>query len=159
MVYNDIHLSNTWFKSVIRVYVVFIVFASLGLRPLNVNTIKTSIYTLITNISSTAFSFYQEFYIYSIVFQKPFYKNYPYLFFNNLENQTTFLLFLLKFKGSIPKSPHTASLQVFEEQPKIFLHAANNTASNALDWDVVHISSLHYHILMMVEEWTRLLVF
>ena len=26
----------------------------------------------------------------------------------------------------LPKSPHTASLQVFEEQPKIFLHAANN---------------------------------
>ena len=44
MVYNDIHLSNTWFKSVIRVYVVFIVFASLGLRPWDVNTIKTSIH-------------------------------------------------------------------------------------------------------------------
>ena len=44
MVYNDIHLSNRWFKSVIRVYVVFIVFASLGLRPWDVNTIKTSIH-------------------------------------------------------------------------------------------------------------------
>ena len=44
MVYNDIYLSNTWFKSVIRVYVVFMVFASLGLRPWDVNTIKTSIH-------------------------------------------------------------------------------------------------------------------
>ena len=44
MVYNDIHLSNTWFKSVIRMYVVFIAFASLGLRPWDVNTIKTSIH-------------------------------------------------------------------------------------------------------------------
>ena len=44
MVYNDIHLSNTWFKSVIRVYAVFIVFASLGLCPWDVNTIKTSIH-------------------------------------------------------------------------------------------------------------------
>ena len=66
-------------------------------------------------------------------------------FFNTLENQTTFLLFLLKFKGSIPKSPHTASLQVFEEQPKIFLHAANNTASNALDWDVQSATSCYMH--------------
>ena len=75
-----------------------------------------------------------------------FYKNHPYLFLlNNVKNQTTFLLFLLKFKGSIPKSPHTASLQVFEEQPKIFLHAANNTASNTLDWDVAHLhTSLPY---------------
>ena len=44
MVYNDIHLSNTCFKSVIRVYVVFIVSASLGLHPWDVNTIKTSIH-------------------------------------------------------------------------------------------------------------------
>ena len=44
MVYDDIHLSNMWFKSVIRVYVVFMVFASLGLRPWDVNTIKTSIH-------------------------------------------------------------------------------------------------------------------
>ena len=66
-------------------------------------------------------------------FQKLFLQKLSLSFFNNLENQTTFLLFLLKFKGSIPKSPHTASLQDFEEQNKIFLHAANNTASNALD--------------------------
>ena len=66
-------------------------------------------------------------------FSKTFLPKLSLLFFNNLENQTTFLLFLLKFKGSIPKSPHTASLQVFDEQPKIFLHASNNTASNALD--------------------------
>ena len=78
-------------------------------------------------------------------FSKTFLQKLSLPFFNNLENQTTFLLFLLKFKGSIPKSPHTASLQVFEEQPKIFLHAANNTASNALDWDVVHLhTSLPY---------------
>ena len=62
-------------------------------------------------------------------FSKTFLQKLSLPFFNNLENQTTFLLFLLKFKGSIPKSPHTASLQVFEEQPEIFLHAANNTAS------------------------------
>ena len=96
-------------------------------------------------ISSTAFSFYLEFYIYSILFRKILLQKPSLPFFNNLKNQTTFLLFLLKFKGSIHKSPHTASLQVFEEQPKIFLHAANNTASNALDWDVVHLhTSLPY---------------
>ena len=80
-------------------------------------------------------------------FSKTFLQKLSLPFFNNLKKQTTFLLFLLKFKGSIPKSPHTASLQVFEEQPKIFLHAANNTASNALDWDVVHLhTSLPYRI-------------
>ena len=72
-------------------------------------------------------------------FSKTFLQKLSLPFFNNLENQTTFLLFLLNSKGSIPKSLHTASLQVFEEQHKIFLHAANNTASNALDWDVVHL--------------------
>ena len=66
-------------------------------------------------------------------FSKTFSQKLSLPFFKNLKNQTTFLLFLLKFKGSIPKSPHTASLQVFEEQNKIVLHAANNTASNALD--------------------------
>ena len=53
-------------------------------------------------------------------FLKTFLQKLSLPFFNNLKNKTTFLLFLLKFKGSIPKSPHTASLQVFEEQPKIF---------------------------------------
>ena len=75
-------------------------------------------------------------------FSKTFLQKLSLPFFNNLENQTTFFLFLLKFKGSIPKSPHIASLQVFEEQPKIFFHAANNTA---LDWDVVNLhTSLPY---------------
>ena len=47
--------------------------------------------------------------------------------------------FLEKSKGLIPKSPITASLQVFEGQHKLFSHAANNTASNALDRDLVHL--------------------
>ena len=33
-------------------------------------------------------------------------------------------------KFALGKSSHTALLQVFEEQHKIFLHAAKNTASN-----------------------------
>ena len=53
-------------------------------------------------------------------FSKTFLQKLSLPFFNNLKNQTTFLLFLLKFKGSIPKSPHTASLQVFEEQNIFF---------------------------------------
>ena len=53
-------------------------------------------------------------------FSKMFLQKLSSPFFNTLENQSNFLLFLLKFKGSIPKSPHTASLQVLEEQPKIF---------------------------------------
>ena len=60
-------------------------------------------------------------------------------FFENLKKQNAFLLFLFKSKSSIPKLPHTASLQAFEEQHKIFLRAANNTASNVLDWEVVHL--------------------
>ena len=78
-------------------------------------------------------------------FSKTFLQKLSLPFFNNLENQTTFILFLVNSKGSIPKSLHTASLQVFEEQHKIFLHAANSTASNALDWDIVHLhTSLPY---------------
>ena len=51
-------------------------------------------------------------------------------------------LALLKARGSTPRSPHTASLHVLEEQLKIFLHAPNNTASNALDWVLVHSHTL-----------------
>ena len=51
---------------------------------------------------STAFSLYLEIKNYYILFQKPSYKNYLSFFFNNLENQTMFILFLLKSKGSIP---------------------------------------------------------
>ena len=40
----------------------------------------------------------------------------------------------------MPKS--TASLQIFGEQYKIFLHVANNTASNVLDWDIIHLHTL-----------------
>ena len=53
-------------------------------------------------------------------FSKTFLQKISLPFFKTLQNQSNFLLFLLKFKGSIPKSPHTASLQVLEEQPKIF---------------------------------------
>ena len=55
---------------------------------------------------------------------------------------TTLLLALLKARGSTPRSPHTASLHVLEEQFKIFLHAPNNTASNALDWVLHYILNL-----------------
>ena len=53
------------------------------------------------------------------------------LFFNNLKNKITFLLFLFKYKDSIPKLPHTASLYKYSKSN--FLHVANNTAFNTLD--------------------------
>ena len=60
-------------------------------------------------------------------------------------DKVTLLLALLKARGSTPRSSHTASLHVLEEQLKIFLHAPNITASNALDWVLVHLhTSLPY---------------
>ena len=53
-------------------------------------------------------------------FSKTFLQKLSLPFFNNLENQTTFLLFLLKFKGSIPKSPHKLHCKSLRSNLKSF---------------------------------------
>ena len=93
-----------------------------------VNLISLIIHTHLHTFS-TASSFYLIIYIHPILYQKPVYSNYFYPF---LTIQNTILLYswlFLKLEGQHQGHP---------TQLKIFLHSPNNTASNALDWVLVH---------------------
>ena len=72
-------------------------------------------------------------YLYSTLFQKLLYKNYPYLFSIISKTKLLFPCFFLNLKAQYLNHSIQLHYKFLRSNIKSFLPAANNTASNALD--------------------------